>query len=283
MPKVTQTGKGRRGGRKNRSATGNQASARRFDSRRRWRLLRRGALVFTALVLLLGGILAVKFHYIDRGLEKVAALALDKSASAGFVVHNRVVSGQHYLPRKAVLKALGVAPGSAIFALDLEAARRRLESLGWVRSAVVRRRLPDTLEVSIVERVPFVRWQHKRATRLVDRDGTVIGRAAGGGFDRLPLVVGSGAPAAAPSLLEILRRTPLFGENLRAAVRIGGRRWDIYLKDGTVLRLPGQLGASRLQKIAATWKAMPRGGRRKGTYDFRFDDRVIAVAVGDQR
>ena len=49
------------------------------------------------------------------------------------------------------------------------------------RVARVERHLPDTIRVSIVERVPVAIWQRKGDFVLVDASGVVIGRD---GIDR---------------------------------------------------------------------------------------------------
>ena len=68
--------------------------------------------------------------------------------------------GRATTDRETVLDALGARPGTSIFAVDPTHAKRQLESLPWVRSAAIERRLPDTIYVRLVEREPMALWQH---------------------------------------------------------------------------------------------------------------------------
>ncbi|HYG28338.1 MAG TPA: cell division protein FtsQ/DivIB, partial [Caulobacteraceae bacterium] len=55
---------------------------------------------------------------------------------------------------------------------------------------------------------------------------------------QLPLVVGAGANEAVGVLMPILRTRPALLERTEALVRVDGRRWDLRLKDGSIIQLP---------------------------------------------
>ena len=57
---------------------------------------------------------------------------------------------------------------------DVNAARERLQGMGWIASARVERHLPDTIRISVVERVPVAVWQHKGKFLLVDAAGSSL-------------------------------------------------------------------------------------------------------------
>ena len=73
-------------------------------------------------------------------------------------------------PVRARLKS---AYGKNLLALDLVALRASIEELPAVRSAGVRRVLPDGLVVSIEARTPKVRVVGERHAYIIDRDGVV--------------------------------------------------------------------------------------------------------------
>ncbi len=80
------------------------------------------------------------------------------------------------LPPSILIEWSGVRTGENLFALDLDAVRRKLERNSVVRSATVRRQLPGTLYLSITERMPIARMGQVegRMNWLMDEEGVVI-------------------------------------------------------------------------------------------------------------
>ena len=67
----------------------------------------------------------------------------------------------------------------------------------------------------------MARWQNKGATYLVDREGVVIGPADSKRYAELPLIVGEGAPQAAPTLFDATAAEPELFQRIEAGVRVG--------------------------------------------------------------
>ena len=94
-------------------------------------------------------------------------------------------------PEPLVRAALGVHHGDPIFGFSLAEARARIETINWVESATVERRLPGTIVVHLTERRPFAVWQHEGNFVLIDRNGEVMTDPDVGLVRRpIPLVVG---------------------------------------------------------------------------------------------
>src|SRR4029077_19474898 len=107
-----------------------------------------------------------------------------------------------------IMAALAATRGTPILGVSPSRAKQQLESLPWVRSAAIERRLPGTLWVRLVERHPLAVWQHGGKQELIDRDGTVIPVKDLSRFARLPSVVGEDAASHAAALLDMLAREP---------------------------------------------------------------------------
>jgi cell division protein FtsQ len=137
-----------------------------------------------------------------------------------------------------ILRAAAVQKGAPMFGLDLDALRDRVQSVGWVQEVKIVRLLPDTLVVAVKQRRPVAVWQHGGKTRMIDDAGRVIVEADPSQFPGLPLVVGAGADQAATSILNALSQRPPLMQRLEALVRVDDRRWDLRLKDGTLIQLP---------------------------------------------
>ena len=69
--------------------------------------------------------------------------------------------------RAAVLPRLG----KGFFALNLDSVQQAVAALPWVESVEARKRWPDTLQLRVIERQPFARWNDKQ---LISRQGKVF-------------------------------------------------------------------------------------------------------------
>ncbi|MCY4069038.1 MAG: FtsQ-type POTRA domain-containing protein [Acidimicrobiaceae bacterium] len=89
-----------------------------------------------------------------------------------------VVSGVESDDLDAVLASSGVDVGSPMLYLDVDSTEFAVESLPWVRSALVRRDWPSTVRITVWPRVPsaVVPAAHDRAA-VIDPNGYVIGWA----------------------------------------------------------------------------------------------------------
>jgi cell division protein FtsQ len=84
------------------------------------------------------------------------------------------VRGTERLPTSEVLAMLDGLRGQNILRADLDAARRRLLQSPWVADAVLRKRLPASVDVSIAERRPMGIGRLGGRLFLIDDQGTVI-------------------------------------------------------------------------------------------------------------
>jgi cell division protein FtsQ len=168
----------------------------------------------------------------------------------GLAADDIKVSGLVHHDSQALLNAIGIVPGSSLIAFDANAARHKLEAMGWVEGASVQRKFPNMLEIVVKEREAFAIWQHKGVYVLIDRNGTVMG-----GLDQmfnghLPLVTGEGANLAAGELVNQLSATPELLSKVSAAARLGSRRWNLYLDNGVKVELPEQGVPEALRQVA---------------------------------
>lgn len=164
---------------------------------------------------------------------------VDKSArGAGLEVRRVALIGRARADGGDLLDAVGPVMGAPILGVDLQRMRQRVEALGWVRAATVRRVLPSTLQITIVERAPSAVWQNKGVLTLVDDDGFVIRPISAYEYSNLPLIVGAGAPDAAAEILPALAAHPEIKKRIAALIRVSMRRWDMKLRNGAEIKLP---------------------------------------------
>jgi cell division protein FtsQ len=203
-----------------------------------------GALVLGlgALILFTGG----RLHSLEAAVGGSATRGL---ASVSFAVKSVEIEGGTNFSAPYILAAAGVTHGQPILGLDLNAIRDRVEKVGWVKSVRVLRLLPDTLVIAVGERPRLAVWQSAGQSHVIDPDGQIIPEADPGLFVDLPLIVGEGANEAAASILPQLTMRPRLMSRIEALVRVDGRRWDLRLKDGSLIQLPAQAEDSALIQL----------------------------------
>ncbi len=241
--------------------------------------LRRG-LVWAAvpLVFAAAAFLAARIHGVPNGgtiFATASARLLDASAAFGLRVNDIRVEGRATTDRETILEALGARPGMPIFAVDPTHAKQQLESLPWVSSAAIERRLPDTIYVRLVEREPMALWQHAGKINLIDRSGAVIPVTRLDRFAKLPMVVGEDAAGHAAGLLNMLATQPDIAARVTAAIDVDGRRWNLRLDNAIDVLLPSDDPAAAWADLARLQRTNAILQRDVQAIDMRLPDRLV--------
>ena len=160
------------------------------------------------------------------------------SSTAGFGIEDIKVSGNEQTSEIDILQLLGLDGATSLVGLDIDAARAKLVALPWVESAEVRKIYPKTVEVSLRERKAFGIWQHGSDLSLIEKNGSVIAPLRDNKFASMPLFVGRDAEVAAASVEDEFAKWPAIASRVKAFVRVAGRRWDLHLDNGVVVKLP---------------------------------------------
>ncbi len=179
----------------------------------------------------------------------VSNKALELSAKSGFDVENILVEGRKYSDADALLAIINVAKGDPILSFNPLEAKEQIERIGWVKSAHVERRLPDTIYIRLVERTPIALWQHAGTLSLVDNQGNIITSESLGSFKNLPMVSGKNAPTKTMALMAALDQVPELKKELDHAELVDNRRWNLYLRDKKLIKLPEKNQSEALAHI----------------------------------
>jgi len=102
------------------------------------------------------------------------------------------LTGNSNVSRASVLDIFRADRGRSVLRIPLEERRRQLESIPWIEQAVVRRALPHTIQVEIVERTPIAFLRDGTQMSLVDVHGVILDRPVQGKF-HFPVVTGMNA------------------------------------------------------------------------------------------
>ncbi len=215
----------------------------------------------------IGGETERLFGALSGGVEKLAV-------AAGFGAKRIIVEGQQHTTDAEITAALKAGPDTMMLGFDTDAAKARLEAVPWIEHAQVMRLLPSTLQVEIEERVPYAIWQTHGQTYVVDAEGVTLAPALREAYPNLPLVVGDGAPKAAPALYEALKPYGDLKQKMIAAIRVGDRRWTLKLASGLEIMLPDDNVGEALASLTKLDEQRGLLKRDIASVDLRLLDRI---------
>ena len=229
-------------------------------------------------LLLMGGVIMsglASGGYLDYEGSPWMQLPGKAAGVVGMAAQEITITGLEHHEPESLLSAIGVQPGGSLMGFDAVRARNILQNLDWIESAKVQRLFPNQLVVEVREREPFAIWQRGQAYYVIDKSGAAMSGLSAAQLVRLPLVTGEGANTAAAELINQLAAYPGIMLQVKAAARVGGRRWTLYLDNGITVQLP-ENGAKQALALAdelnRTQQLLSRGIR---SLDLRLTDRVI--------
>jgi cell division protein FtsQ len=233
-----------------------------------------GAGASALLVVLSVGYGVVKGDHVQMIIEALRNARDTAAIAVGFPIASVSLSGERHVSRADVFAAAGVSDHASLLFLDVEAARSRLQAIPWIAEATVRKLYPDRLQITLNEREPFALWQVNGRISIVSADGTVIGPLTDQKFATLPFVVGVGAAAKAKPFLALLDGFPALRQQVRAAILVAERRWNLKLINGIDVRLPEHDVEAALDRLAALDRDHALLSRDITAVDLRLPDRV---------
>ncbi len=212
----------------------------------------------------------------------VGALFGNLTAAAGLKIDAIRISGQSETAELDVLNSLAIPEHASMVTFDVNAARERIEQLPWVASATIRKVYPDSLEVEITEREPFVLWQRDGQVAVIDAAGNVLSDYVAPRYRDLPMLVGAGAQSQATEILDLIAQFPDIHSRLKAATLVSDRRWNLTLNNDVVIMLPEEDPVPALIQLETLDQSQQLLSRDILSVDLRLPDRVV-VALDEVR
>jgi cell division protein FtsQ len=200
----------------------------------------------------------------------------------GYSAQTIRISGLERRTPETVLAAMGIEPGSPLFGFDAEQARNLLQNIDWVEKAAIRLVFPNTLEIEITEREPFAIWQRDGRYFVIDRTGVAMGGDVKKYAGILPLVTGAGAQLAAYDLFNQLASHRELGAKVKAAARVGSRRWNLYFANNVAVALPEErvdVALEWIERADRDYRLLSRG---IVSVDLRLSGRAVITPQGTE-
>ncbi len=249
-----------------------------------------------AIVVMVIGLVLYAGH---RAVAVVAGLEV-------FHVNQINVRGNHRLSNGEVLAMLQSLRGRSVLAVDLTEWRQALLNSPWVADASLRKTLPSTIDVVILERAPLGIGRIKGSLYLVDDRGAIIDEYGPNYADLdLPIIDGLSGPSnadeasAAPAsgaehpnvyramlarrLLDALRARNMSGQI--SQIDVSDARNAVVLLEGdpTLIRLGNERFVERLQSYYELAPALRERVPAIDYVDLRFDERVYVRPAREGR
>ena len=219
------------------------------------------------------------------GIPRLAAYIASRPL---FEVHRIRVMGSRLLSDPEAVRLSKLRIGENSFELDLERAARDLTEHPVVRSASVRRRLPDTVDILLVERAP-VALVDLEGLCAVDEEGVILGsypeempdlplltqfsppsdpnggRLAGSGLDEVLRFLAA-TRRMAPSQVEEISEARLEGRK-GAALHLKGHAFEV--------KVQGEDAERQWAKLRAALSCSEIVAGQPMYLDLRFDGQIV--------
>lgn len=207
------------------------------------------------------------------------------SRSIGLSVETVEVIGLEHVPAVArqIKASAMVEPGENMFRADPHLIQRRVEDTRLVANVRVYRLWPDTVMIYADAAEPMALWNDGEAWTVVDNFGRLMPKVRPQDHVTLVKTVGSGGPEATPALENVFRVMPGLRAEIDHARRVAGRRWDLVLRSGALVKLPNDENiASSVLSFARMDEAGELTRRPLKAIDLRVTGRVFLTPVQDE-
>ena len=208
--------------------------------------------IYTGILLLsVASIAAIRYSPYFPILKNYTIDSFNKGAvKIGFGITNISIKGRIHTPKEDLLNAIHVKKNQSIFSINITKVKENIEKLGWIRSANVQRRFPDTLFIVIKERTPIAIWQLAGKLYLINKEGIVISSKKIEKFSHLKILVGNHANTRVVEFLRLIARAPILAKLTSAGVLVSNRRWNIVLSGKITVKLPADNPEHAWEKLA---------------------------------
>jgi len=206
-----------------------------------------------------------------------------------FAIGEIRVEGNLQVASDEIVRSLRLAPGTSLLQADLEALSRRVRANPWIKDAWVRRQLPLSLIIQVVERVPEAVFVSDRRY-LLSADGVILAELSDEDLPTLPVlrdarrarvrpgdrVVSSDVAHGLAVWRQFQLANALQGETAHEIAMVGDGSYVVRLgEELPAIRLRGQDLAEQFRRLGAALAASGQSLAGFRHVDLRFRDRVV--------
>jgi len=231
------------------------------------------------------------------------------SGSDLFVLQDVTVEGDHLLTEDEIVRCLAIPARIFVWEIDPESLEEKLRAQPLIREAEVRRILPGSLDIHVVERTPFLTWRDSLGgiRYAMDEEGVLLAREdeierrsevplTEGGPGPPPQLVGLagerftvGDKIDARSLTELLsvlklaiERGEVWTSSLQEIHYSQTEGWSLKCRSTALeVRVGWERIVKRLAKLEPVWRFLEKESVYAEYLDLRFDEQGVVVGGAD--
>lgn len=104
----------------------------------------------------------------------IAAMAIYAIKSSFFKISEIEAPEGDFVLEEEILEAAAISKDDNILLIRKKTIVGRLESIPYVKSANVRKKLPDTIVIEIIEREPYLQFENGYSFAVIDSEGVLL-------------------------------------------------------------------------------------------------------------
>ena len=158
------------------------------------------------------------------------------------------VLGNNLLLKKSILELINVRVGQKLYLISANDIRDKLLKLDEISDVNVNINYSGLIKITINERKPFAIWWNKNSPWLIDEEGSKILKIKDvDSYKNLVIIFGQNFNDKLKTFLDLLKPFSLYGK-IKSLHYVGNRRWDVYIEDNIVIKLPENNIANSIKK-----------------------------------
>lgn len=171
---------------------------------------------------------------------------------SGLVLNHLHIYGAYHTQAQELENQLDIKKGESFFSFSPQGALTRMMALPWIEGVEIYRIFPDRLYVFVREKKPAAVWVTPQGTpTLIDNHGKTIAPKDPTHHNYLLRIRGTGAGEHLRDLMALLGQRHYLKQNVSVADFVGGRRWDLLLRNQTQILLPEKNWDAALNQLDA--------------------------------
>ena len=161
------------------------------------------------------------------------------SSKYNYNLNSYKINDLNYIDRNEIIKIVRPYFNTSIFLLPLEDISRSILENNWVEKVKINIDYKNTIFISILEFEPIGIYQFNNGSYYFNSNGKIIDYKSVNHYNKkLIIFTGQSSTLNASLLLDTIKHVKNdFKNNIRKAHYIGDRRWNLFLKNGILVKL----------------------------------------------
>lgn len=197
------------------------------------------------------------------------------TALNGLVVSNVYLDGHKNAGYENIVNSLNFKIKDPILSIDLIKLKKNIEEVSWVKSVIIRRKLPHNIYIYIEEKKPIAIMQQNGKLFLIDENLLIINEPNINKFSYLPILIADNLEDYSNILYKILIQNQSIYSKISAIIRVSDRRWNIRFKNGPEIKLPEYDIEFAWQKVIDLYKSSELFNDQVKTIDLRIPNKIF--------